>query len=255
MGIFDFFRKPYIPPSAATPAVADPPPPDDEADVEAVLAQVEALRRTPIVAQVGGFAPPEDRRASWFGRAVGLPGEGLPEWEGRTLFPLLQINVAELPSVPPELEGTALLVVFLDIDEIPFDEPHGQGWCIREYPSLDGLEPLPDYPGVNRPRQFAVRWLAGEPEGPDWEDAWDLVDLTAVNDDEEASEAYHERFANSPRTKVGGYPHCIQHGAGLEGYVFQVGSEDKAHWNLVDGGVAHFFKSPGGEWRWACQFY
>jgi hypothetical protein len=254
MGIFDFLRRPN-PPPASTPGSQAPAPPPGEVTAEAVLAQVEALRRTPVIAQVGGFPPPDDRRASWFGRAVGLPGEGLPEWEGRTLFPLLQINVGELPAVPPELAGTALLVVFLDIEEIPFDEPHGQGWCIREYSSLDGLEPLPDYPEPNRPRPFAVRWFVGEPEGPDWEDAWDLVDLAAVNDDPGVSEEFHERFANSERTKVGGYPHCIQHGAGLEGYVFQVGSEEKAHWNLVDNGVAHFFKSPGGQWRWECQFY
>lgn len=256
MGIFDFLRRPSNPsPAAPASAPAAPDEPFSRADADAVFARLEALKRTPVIAQVGGFRPPDDPRASWFGQAVGLPDEGLPEWEGRPLFPLLQINVGELPSVPPELAGTALLVVFLDIEEIPFDEPHGQGWCIREYGSLDGLQPLPPYPETNRPRTFPVRWSVGEPEGPDWEDAWDLVDLAPVADFDEATDEFHDRFDNSPRTKVGGYPHGIQHGVGLEGYVFQVGSEEKALWNLVDNGVAHFFKSAEGEWRWACQFY
>lgn len=261
MGIFDFLRKSAPPSDSPIPPSAPPSRPDplheglDRAAADAVFERLEALKRTPVIGEVGGFRPPDDPRGSWFGRAVGRPDEGLPESEGRPLFPLLQINVGELPTVPPELAGTALLVVFLDIEELPFDEPHGEGWRIREYVSLDGLQPLPEYPGTNRPRACAVRWSAGEPEGPDWEDAWDLVDLEPVADFEDATDEFHERFDNSPRTKVGGYPHGIQHGVGLEGYVFQVGSEEKALWNLVDNGVAYFFKSPGGEWRWACQFY
>lgn len=257
MGIFDFFRRkpsgPPPPPASASESASDQT--DDRAAIDAVFAELEALRRTPMLAEIGGFQPPDDPRTSWFGRGVGLPGEGLPEREGKPLFPLLQINVAELPSVPPEFAGTALLVVFLDIDDIPFDQPHGEGWLIREYASLDGLEPLPAYPGGKAPRAFPVRWELGEPEGPGWDDACELMDLGPVDDDPEASDEFFDRFQNSPRTKVGGYPHDIQHAVGLDGYVFQIGSEDKPRWNLVDGGVAYFFKAADGEWRWECQFY
>jgi hypothetical protein len=31
-------------------------------------------------------------------------------------------------------------------------------------------------------------------------------------------------------------------------------AEEKANWDCVDAGVAHFFKNGSGEWVWECQF-
>lgn len=93
------------------------------------------------VAQIGGFRPPEDRITSWFGgQGVGLKGEVRPTYKGEDMFCLLQVKVSELPVIPPELQKTEFLVVFTNREEIPFDNPHGEGWEIREYESLDGLE-------------------------------------------------------------------------------------------------------------------
>lgn len=55
----------------------------------------------------------------------------------------------------------------------------------------------------------------------------DILDLSAVNDDEPASDSFFEDFSRYRGTKVGGYPAEIQHGVGLEDFVFQVGSEEK----------------------------
>lgn len=255
MGIFDFLRPRG--PKAETESAAPAPRRGDSAAVEAVYAAVEALRRSASVAEVGGFRPPDDPRASWFGRGVGLPGETLPRWEGRELVPLLQINVGELPYVHPALEGTALLVLFMDPEDLPFDAPHGEGWEIREYASLDGLAPLPPPEKPSRVKPFPVRWSLVDDEYPGWEDIPESVDLRVVNADDETRDAFHDHFPCREVTRVGGYPVEIQGQVSIEGFdfVFQVGSEQKPGWYWADAGTAYFFKSPRGEWAWTCEFY
>lgn len=169
------------------------------------------------------------------------------------MFPLLQVRVRELPLVPVALEGIELLVLFLNRREFPFDRPHGEGWLIREYRSVDGLVPLPVDTGPFRP--FPVAWGRVEDDAPGWEDAWDLVDLEPVNHDRAAGDVFFNAFQRYGGTKFGGYPTEIQHGVGLEDYVFQVGSEEKVGWMWADNGRGYFFRSADGTWRWSCQFY
>ncbi len=206
------------------------------------------------VAQVGGFRPSDDPTTSWFGRGVCKPDEGLPVYKSEPLFPLLQIRVSDLPYTPPALEEVALLVLFLQRDDYPFDNPHGEGWLIREYSSTDGLGPLPEVDS-SPVRPFPIRWNFVSDDAPGWEDAWDIVDLTDVNNDERASEAFYMEFNRYHQTKVGGYPREVQHGVGIEEFIFQVGSEEKAQWMWADNGIGYFFKDSSGEWRWSCQFY
>ncbi|TDB27037.1 DUF1963 domain-containing protein [Stenotrophomonas sp. ATCM1_4] len=218
-----------------------------------VLKDLRSRLRPAAVARVGGFRPPEDPTTSWFCRAVGLPGETVPQWQGEPMFPLLQVRVSELPVVPEALAGIALLVLFLNRHEYPFDRPHGEGWLIREYTRLEGLVPLQADTGPFRP--FPIAWNRIDDDAPGWEDAWELVDLGPVNDDEAASNAFFNAFSRYGGTKFGGYPTEIQHGVGLQDYVFQVASEEKVGWMWADNGRGYFFRTPSGDWRWACQFY
>jgi hypothetical protein len=211
------------------------------------------LRRAS-VAQVGGFRPPDDPRMSWFGRGVGHPGEPVPKYNGKEMFPLLQVNVSELSFVPPELSETALLVVYHNRDSHPFGKPHGEGWLIREYSSLADLVPLPSSDEPEMVRPFPLRWTLVTDDAPGWEDAWSVVDMASVNEDDEARETFFSSFNRYSATKIGGYPSDIQHGVGLDGFVFQIGSEEKARWMWADNGIGYFFKSDG-QWRWECQFY
>ncbi|WP_221899368.1 DUF1963 domain-containing protein [Xanthomonas sp. GW] len=153
----------------------------------------------------------------------------------------------------PQLEGIAFLVLFQNLQRHPFDRPHGDGWLVRVYRSLDGLEPLPQVAHPFRP--FPIRWSEVDDDAPGWEDAWDCVDLTAVNDDATASKAFFDDFARHACTKFGGYPTQIQHGVGLKDFVFQVASEEKVGWMWSDNGFGYFFRSPEGQWSWSCQFY
>jgi hypothetical protein len=168
-----------------------------------VLEELRTRLRPASVAQVGGFRPPEDPITSWFLKGVSRADEGLPTWKGKPMFPLLQIRVDELPVIPDQLKGIALLVLFHNVEQHPFDEPHGEGWLIREYASLEGLQPLPELDTPYRP--FPVQWLSVIDDAPGWEDAWDIIDLSCVNDDEQASDSFFEDFNRYRGTKVGDF--------------------------------------------------
>jgi hypothetical protein len=224
-------------------------------DAKAALDSLRQRLRKASVADIGGFRPPSDPLASWFSAGVAHGDEGIPTWHGKPMFPLIQVRTSELPFVPTQLQGVELLVLFQNQDEVPFDKPHGEGWLIREYRSLEELSPLPAVHGKGVPRKFPIRWTLVEDDAPGWEDAGDVVDLTAVNADEEASDSFFQDFHRYPRTKVGGYPADIQHGVGIDDFVFQVGSEEKPGWMWADNGIGYFFKRASGVWEWSCQFY
>lgn len=214
--------------------------------------KLEQLRRPASIATLGGFRPPTDPRTSWFGRGTRRPGEALPLWNGIPMAPLLQVRVNELPIVPERLRETAMLVLFHCTDRHVFDAPHGEGWLIREYADLSDLQPLPE---VEAPwRSFPVSWRGVDDDMPGWSDAWSLLDLTAVNEDENASDRFFSEFQHHEGTKIGGYPFEVQHGAGVADFVFQVDTEPKAGWMWGDQGVGYFHAPKDGPWRMSCQF-
>ncbi|MFZ6873384.1 DUF1963 domain-containing protein [Undibacterium sp. Di27W] len=221
------------------------------------LALLRQKLRKASIATLGGFRPPADPRVSYFGAGVALPAEGLPVWNGKAMFPLLQIRVAELPFIPEQLQDIALLVLFHNDDEHPFDQPHGEGWLIREYreADLEHLQPLPPSHARYAPKPFPIAWQLVEDDAPGWEDGWNVLDLDAINHDEAATDAFFDDFSRYANTKVGGYPKEIQHGAGIHDFVFQVGSEEKSRWMWGDNGIGYFFKDADGVWSWGCQFY
>jgi uncharacterized protein YwqG len=91
-----------------------------------------------------------------------------------------------------------------------------------------------------------------ENEGPCWEDAWDLYDLTKFNELDE-SDTFFDRYTSHSGTKIGGWPSFIQGSPGAKDYVFQIGSEEKANWAWGDAGTGYFFLRDG-EWflDWDC---
>lgn len=224
------------------------------ADAAHSLNQLRAALRPAALARIGGFRPPDDPTASWFGAAVAAPGEGAPLWNGAPMFPLLQIRVADLPVVPPALAEVALLVLFHGQCDHPFNRPHGEGWLIREYPATAGLVALPPVAAASAPRPFPVAWDRVEDDAPGWETALGIVDMAPICADTDASHRFHHDFHRYDGTKVGGYPCEIQHGNDLEDFVFQVGSDAKSRWQWADAGIGYFCKDPDQGWSWSCQF-
>lgn len=215
-----------------------------------------SLRKASI-AQIGGFSPTQTPLTSSFGgRLVGAAHETWPLNGGEPMLPLLQVRTDELPSVPEQLSGVALFTVFAGPGELPVDlpAPNGSGWLIRCYGSLDALRPLAGEPKSHL-RPFPIRWSLGESEGPAWEDAWGVTDLSAFNELEDAIDLFYDRYQNRSSTKVGGWPSYIQGAPAqtLGDFVFQIGSEEKANWMWGDNGIGYFYFRDG-EWtmRWDC---
>ena len=230
-----------------------------------VPAELRALERLASVAQVGGFRPPSTPRSSWLGAVLlGEPGERWPESNGRAMWPACQILVEELPAAPPAaLRDVALVTLFLDLVDLPFDQIHGDGWELRAHRSVADLVPLvePDRAvSERRPhegleiRPFPVLWrprveLPSREDTPD--ELLDLWDATIEDEDLDG-------------LKVGGWPLAIQsevewhlHDRGRVAdavFVLQVDSDEKAHLAIGDAGAAYVGWSPSAGWllSWQC---
>ncbi|MCP4708770.1 MAG: DUF1963 domain-containing protein [Planctomycetes bacterium] len=224
--------------------------------VEKAYKELDQHLRTAAIAQIGGFRPPENRMTSWFGGSgVGLKNDETPTYNGQEMFQLLQIKVSELPYIPPQLVDTAFITVFFNRQEIPFDKECGDGWIIREYKTMDGLELLENSDLPTVVKDFPIKWNKVDDDAPSWEDAWEFVDLDPINEEEGADEKFFNEYNRYAGSKVGGYPYCIQHGAYSNSFVFQIGSEEKSRWMWADNGTAYFYKSENGIWSFSCQFY
>lgn len=170
--------------------------------------------RRAIVFEIGGFRPPEDPKASWFGKVlVGGYGELWPGWKDKPMKALAQINLQELPFRPPRLDDLAFLTLFIAEDE-SWGKKNGEGWVLRAYKDLGALIPLkaPESKPPPKPFPMRARVLEGE---------------------REAAQGF----------KLGGRPFLVQGELdwpdGAE-YVFQVDSSEKGQWSWGDGGVGYF---------------
>lgn len=223
--------------------------------ISAAFAALDNHLRQASIAQIGGFRPLDEPVTSYFGgQFVGEQGEEWPLNDGQPMIPLLQVRTDELPYHPPALEGIALLNVFIGPRTLPLGLPaeSGNGWLLRSYPVLDGLVPLSPL-SEPRVRAFPVCWHHSETEGPLWEDAWGLFDLTEFNELDDAGDLFYDRYQRHHFTKVGGWPSYIQSPVGTEDYVFQIGSEEKPRWMWGDNGNG-YFSLRQGKWflYWDC---
>ena len=223
-------------------------------DGDETMEELRKRFRVPMVAEIGGFRPPGDARSSWFGAGCIREGGMMPMADGGPMFPLLQINTAELPQAVPAFGPAKLVVVWISNAGVPFGRPHGDGWRIVMHESLDGLVPAQG-PKPDHLKPQPVRWHVGEPERPGWEESWDHLDMTGINDSKEHWDVFfglpHHYF-----TKIGGYASEVQHVVDQAAdFVFQIGSEEKAQWQWVDSGVAYFSRGTDGKWKMEVQFY
>lgn len=211
--------------------------------------------RRAAIAEIGGFRPPDAPITSYFGgQFVAEPGEAWPLNDGQPMIPLLQVRTDELPYRPPPLAETALFNVFVGPRKLPVDLPaeNGNGWLLRCYSSLEDLTLLAP-PANSHVRPFPIRWHLSETEGPVWEDAFELIGLTEFNKLDDATDLFYNRYKQHPLTKVGGWPSFLQGSLGSEGFVFQIGSEEKPRWMWGDNGNGYFFFRQGN-WLldWDC---
>lgn len=222
------------------------------------------LRRQAIGFEIGGFKPSADPFESWFGRVnVCAPGETWPDHDGEPMLALCQVNLTALPFRPPRLDDVDFITVFIGADDLPGDDPNGEGWRLRAYGQIDGLVP------IDRPKYrsdvtaFPMRPSVIAEDYPCWEDVpSDIADeLEAIGDE------YADLFENVGGFKLGGWPTLIQseiywapfnkHPASPE-YVFQIDTTEKGNWMWGDNGVGYFGRGAAAgktdEWAitWQC---
>ena len=239
--------------------------------VEMVPAELLEMQRLASVAQVGGFRPPSTPRSSWIASVLlGAPGESWPESAGRPMWPLCQILIEELPAAAPApLADVALLTLFMDLIDQPFDQPHGQGWAVRTYATTDGLVPMiePEREvSERRPeedlqvRPFPVLWRP-RIELPSRDDTpWELLDAW-----DEMAEHADAELLDLDGLKVGGWPRAIQAEVSWDvmgrgriddaQFVLQVDSDEKARIWIGDAGAAYIAWSPSQGWVLSSQCY
>jgi hypothetical protein len=161
----------------------------------------------------------------------------------KPMLPLAQVNVEELHVVPNSLEDIAFITIFIDCEALPIDHnPNGSGWLIRTYKNINSLKPIEPPDQISPIKPFPMKPRVYEKDYPCWEDVAGSVP-------EELDENYYDLFDNLGGFKIGGWPTLIQaeifwapwnkHPANPE-YVFQIDTEEKAHWSWGDGGVGYF---------------
>jgi uncharacterized protein YwqG len=122
---------------------------------------------------------------------------------------------------------------------------------------MKGLVPLDNPEEDYDIRPAGITWRAGADEGPTWDDAIELYDITGFPDEEsvlDETKQVEKRYRRQAGTKVGGYPSYVQGGIGMaKEYVFQIASVPEWGWSWGDVGTGYFYCEKG-RWylHWDC---
>jgi uncharacterized protein YwqG len=221
-----------------------------------------SIKRRAIVLDIGGFRPPEDPLASWFGKvSFCVEGESWPIHDDEPMLAVAQINLTEFPFKPDGLEDIDFICVFIDAKELPTDTPNGSGWEIRTYSKIADLVPLRQQETKSWLKPFPMKPRIIEEDYPCWEDV-------PIDCPDEIDDDYYDLFDNVSGFKFGGWPSLIQseiywapwnkHEA-CPSYIFQIDTTEKGNWMWGDNGVGYFGKGTAkgkeNEWALAWQCY
>mgnify|MGYP000972965493 FL=1 len=230
----------------------------------------------------------DENKVSWIGRVFLCKEDEVEERpkdnKGKTMYPLAQFYLSNLPYIPEALKKFEYITVFMGEDFPEYNEENegvsknGDGWILRTYTKDDILvknEYLRDdnicpdsYPLIAKlnDKDFPV-WDGGgldfevEDEICDLEEEYD-EELDKEKNEEDILDYYSDIATNhSYLHKFGGYPSYCQPGLGLEAikgyqFVFQISSDEVARYNIVDSGSLMFFYNENEDkWVMYYDFY
>ena len=210
--------------------------------------------------QTGGARPRGAIDECWIGRVLAYAAdEELPtDQNGVPMLPLAQFYLPALPHVPQVLDGVKLLAVFISQDLIgKFDDDMDGLWKVREYKNEEELviKELANPRSQIRPFPLQPKFAADDT--PVWDGGG--LEPDVVHEILELKRSVGLYYSDVTAgleyyncTKLGGYPSFCQSGVSFgDGYqfVFQVSSDEKAGFNVIDGGSLMFAKNPqSGAW-------
>lgn len=221
--------------------------------------ELNLIGKTPAIAKIGGFRP-DPAIHSWFaGHFFIDPNQGWPTDQDGAMIPILQIYLPEVPGGMNGFNECKLIQIFLNQNTLPIDiTKNGEGWKLIEYASIEGLEVAETPEEVRGLKAFQIQWNENEQRDfPCWEEAWSYVDLSEVNESEEATNHFFNQYTNYSFTKIGGYGAYIQsppHQQQGE-FMLQIASEEKPRFMIGDNGTMYFYYNKElKEWlmHWDC---
>ncbi|WAT81615.1 DUF1963 domain-containing protein [Bacillus safensis] len=221
--------------------------------------QLNLIGKTPAIAKIGGFRP-DPAVHSWFaGHFFIDPHQGWPTDQNGAMIPILQIYLPEVPGGMSGFNECKMIQIFLNQKALPIDiTKNGEGWKLIEYSTIEELEVVETPEEVRGLKPFQIQWNESEQRDfPCWEEAWSYVDLTEVNESEEATDHFFNQYTNYSFTKIGGYGAYIQsppHQQQGE-FMLQIASEEKPRFMIGDNGTMYFYYNKElKEWfmHWDC---
>ncbi|WP_163115685.1 DUF1963 domain-containing protein [Bacillus safensis] len=221
--------------------------------------ELNLIGKTPALAKIGGFRP-DPAVHSWFaGHFFIDPNQGWPTDQDGAMIPNVQIYLPEVPGGMNGFNECKLIQIFLNQKTLPIDlTKNGEGWQLIEYSTIEGLEVAETPEEVRGLKPFQIQWNESEQRDfPCWEEAWTYVDLSEVNESEEATNHFFHQYTNYSFTKIGGYGAYIQsppHQQQGE-FMLQIASEEKPRFMIGDNGTMYFYYNKElKEWfmHWDC---
>jgi uncharacterized protein YwqG len=212
----------------------------------------------------GGFKPSNSISESWIGKVYLYKGdEEIPrDNNGNLMFPLFQLCLDNIEDIPRILSETKVLTVFI-ADELPMDlTENGNNWLIREYTKSDELiiKELTNPKSFIKPFPLASKII--EEDYPVWDGGGltsEMEDKILELENSGVIDNYYAITQNQYGHKIGGYPSFCQSGVDFGDdyeFVFQIASDEKANFNIVDSGTIFLAKNAKtGKWKFYCDFY
>ena len=216
----------------------------------------------------GGFRPENTIEESWIGKVFAYKeDEEIPlDKKGNQMFPLAQFYLPNLPYAHPSIKNTKLITVFVSAELPECFEDMGDHWVIREYANLENIQ----IKNLENPNSFInafpLQAALDKNDFPLWDGGGlSIEDETEVLklEEEGVIEDYFDIAEHNYDHKIGGYPSFCQSGIGDadgfgEGFqfVFQISSDEKANFNVIDNGSLMFAKNnETNKWSVYYDFY
>ncbi len=219
----------------------------------------QSLFKRATIFETGGSRPTEELGESWIGNVMWGSGENKsPQFE-----PICTIFLKNLPYVPKELKNIQLITVYMDFNVYNhlIEDNLASFFKINCFTNINEIQKINEQ--SSRMKSFPLKPILVENDTP----AWDSEEIEPEIQDEilrlelESDIEYYDDIVENiyPMHKVGGYPSYTQSGVSYgEDYpfVFQISSDAKAQFNIVDSGSFYFFYNQDKQdWIVYCDFY